>query len=77
MVAGMYLDRAAGVDDELGVLVLEVSFRLAGALVDPDRGLDSLTRAHEVVLCVGDSRNQCGELTKHLGSRCERNVEHA
>jgi hypothetical protein len=39
----------------LGVAVLELSFRLAGALIDSDRGVGSLTRAHEVVLAIGDS----------------------
>ena len=39
----------------LGVVVLEVSFRLAGALADSDRGVASLSREHEVILCVGDS----------------------
>jgi hypothetical protein len=45
----------AGLALVLAVLVLEVSFRIAGAIADTDRGTGSLTGAHEVVLCIGDS----------------------
>lgn len=39
----------------LVVLTLEVSFRLAGALLPVDRGDAALSREHVPILCVGDS----------------------
>ena len=40
----------------MAVLVVEVSFRLAGALARGEPGaIASSTRAHDVILCVGDS----------------------
>lgn len=39
----------------IAVVVLEVSFRLAGALMPRERGIEGLAADHFVILCVGDS----------------------
>jgi lysophospholipase L1-like esterase len=39
----------------IAFVVLEVSFRLAGALMPRERGIEGLASDHFVVLCVGDS----------------------
>jgi hypothetical protein len=62
----------------LAVLVLELSFRLAGALADSDRGVGSLARDHDVILCVGDShtwglgKGYPARLGQRLGNRSPR-----
>jgi lysophospholipase L1-like esterase len=39
----------------IAVAVLEISFRLAGALIPRSRGIEGLAADHFVILCVGDS----------------------
>jgi len=39
----------------IAIAVLEISFRLAGALLPRERGIEGLAAEHFVVLCVGDS----------------------